>query len=74
MIGGSNEAYEWIKAGTAGWRFLFSRRYRARILSEWGRENWYHVTFDIVCGVAGITATSVVLTGIGLLLADLLSG
>ena len=54
MIGELNELYNWLRAGTAGWRFIFMPSYRQQIISGWRFEHWYYVTWDIACGLAGI--------------------
>ena len=54
MIGELNELYNWLRAGTAGWRFIFMPSYRQQIISGWRFERWYYVTWDIACGLAGI--------------------
>lgn len=57
MIGEIGEVFEWLSAATAGWRFLFSRVYREKVLSGWRDESPYSVAWDIICGLAGIALT-----------------
>jgi len=54
MIGELGELYDWLRAGTAGWRFVFIPAYRKEIISGWRSQRWYHIAWDIVCGLAGV--------------------
>jgi hypothetical protein len=54
MIGELGELYDWLRAGTAGWRFVFIASYRNQIISGWRSERWYYIAWDVVCGLAGV--------------------
>ena len=71
MIGELNELYGWLRAGTAGWRFLFIPAYRLQITSCWRFERWYHVTWDIVCGLAGIAFSLLIVFMLVYIIAEL---
>ena len=71
MIGELNELFSWCKAGTAGWRFLLSRRFRAKTLAEWKIESWHYIAGEIICGVAGIALSLAVLFALFFLVAEL---
>ena len=57
MIGEIGEILEWLRAATAGWRFVFSPAYRDKVIAEWRVKSRYSVTWDIICGFAGIALT-----------------
>ncbi len=71
MIGELNELHGWLRAGTAGWRFLFIRSYRQQIMSGWRFERWYYVAWDIACGLAGIAFSLLLVVALVYLIADL---
>ena len=48
------ETVEWIVAAAAGWRYLFSPKYRKKKKHEWRNEKAFYVVWDVCCGVAGI--------------------
>jgi hypothetical protein len=71
MIGELNEFYGWLRAGTAGWRFLFIPSYRQQIMSGWRFERWYYVAWDIACGLAGIAFSLLIVFALAYIIADL---
>lgn len=71
MIGELNELYGWLRAGTAGWRFLFIPSYRRETMSGWRFERWYYVAWDIVCGLAGIAFSLLIVVALVYIIADL---
>ena len=48
------EFIDWFRAAFAGWRFLFSPLYRAQTRERWRYERVWYVVWDVVCGLAGI--------------------
>jgi hypothetical protein len=71
MIGELGELYGWLRAGTAGWRFLFVPSYRQKIISSWKFERWYYIAWDIACGLAGIVFSLLIVVALVYLIADL---
>ena len=49
------EFIDWFRAAFAGWRFMFSSTYRAEIRERWRNERVWYVVWDVLCGLAGIT-------------------
>jgi hypothetical protein len=54
MIGELGEVFEWLRAGFAGWRFLFSPKYREMVFLRWKGESRWSVLWDVVGGCAGV--------------------
>lgn len=54
------EFVDWLRAGVAGWRYLFSSSFRAETHARWRQETPLWVLSDILCGVAGIAFTLVI--------------
>jgi hypothetical protein len=73
MIGELNELHGWLRAGTAGWRFLFIPSYRQQIMSSWRFERWYYVAWDITCRLAGIAFSLLIVFGLVYIIADLIA-
>jgi hypothetical protein len=64
MIGELCELWDWLKAATSGWRFIFSPTFRAGALAGWRAEKWYYILWDIICGFAGIAFSLLPVVGI----------
>ncbi|MBK8477202.1 MAG: hypothetical protein IPL39_13170 [Opitutaceae bacterium] len=71
MIGEIGETLEWFYAAFVGWRFVFSSRYREKVLADWKGDTWYSVTWDIICGVAGVGFSIAVLALVVYLIVDI---
>ena len=54
MISELGEAFEWIKSGLAGWRYLFSHTYRKAKHNDWENEKSIYIFLDVCGGAAGI--------------------
>ena len=54
------EVSAWLEPAFAGWRYLFSPAYRARIHDGWKHEKSYFVVFDVIIGILGVAASVVV--------------
>jgi hypothetical protein len=65
MIGELGELVDWVKASAAGWRYIFSARYRQQVHSRWRNEKWFYIAGDVLCGIAGIAFSLGVCWGIG---------
>jgi len=61
MLGELFELYDWMLAATAGWRFVLQPSYRNQVLSGWKEKPWYRVTWEIICGLAGIAFSFLIL-------------
>lgn len=55
------EFIDWLRAALAGWRYLLSGSFRDQTHARWRQETTPRVIWDIVCGVAGIVFTFLVL-------------
>lgn len=64
------ELVEWLQAAVAGWRYLFSRAFRARTHERWRRANRWRVAWEVTCGLAGIGFTLLLIVLIVSLIAD----
>jgi hypothetical protein len=51
------EFIDWFRVAFGGWRFVFSASFRRETRARWKHESVLRVIWDIVCGVAGITFT-----------------
>ena len=51
---------EWVRAAIGGWRFLFLSAYRRKKIDEWKVDDILGISWDIVCGLAGIVFTLLV--------------
>lgn len=71
MIGELGELYDWLRAGTAGWRFVFIPSYRNKIVSGWRSERWYYIAWDIVCGLAGVVFSLLIVFATAYIIWDL---
>ncbi len=71
MIDELIDLFDWMRAVIAGWRFMFSPGYRTQVVSGWIGKAWYHVAWDILCGLAGIVLSLFVLYLLWLLLKNL---
>ena len=72
MIGELCEVWDWIKAATSGWRFIFSPTFRAKTIRGWKSERWYYVVWDVTCGLAGIAASLLPIFAVFYLMSELL--
>ena len=54
MIFEFGEFIEWSLAALIGWRYLFSSAFRKKKHQEWKNKNKSFVVWEIICGVAGI--------------------
>ena len=61
MVSEIVEALEWLEAAFAGWRFVFSPRYREKVFAGWKGAAWHSVAWDLLCGVAGMGFSIVLL-------------
>jgi len=68
MIGELGEFIDWLRAATAGWRFLLSPTYRHTVMNRWQSEHWYSIAWDLTCGIAGIAFGVLSLIGLALLM------
>jgi len=60
MPGSIFEAFEfidWFRAAFGGWRFVFSPSFRLEMRARWKHETRLRLVWDVVCGVAGIAFT-----------------
>ena len=48
------EFFEWLYAAFSGWRYLFSSSYRQKKNQEWKSEKVLYVIWDVICGLAGV--------------------
>jgi len=51
------EFIDWFRAAFGGWRFVFSPSFRCETRARWEQESWLRVVWDILCGIAGIAFT-----------------
>jgi hypothetical protein len=51
------EFIDWIRAGFAGWRYLVSASFRRETHTRWKQTSTVRVLWDVVCGIAGIAFT-----------------
>ena len=52
---------DWAKAGLAGWRYLFFASFRRKTHQRWKLEGTGRVVWDVICGLAGVAFTLLVL-------------
>ena len=71
LIGELGECFEWLRAATAGWRFLFSPSYRHAVIQGWRAARWFYVAWDIVCGIAGVVLSLAILICLGFIIRKL---
>ena len=45
---------DWLGAGFAGWRYLASASFRRATHTRWLQESRARVFWDVICGVAGV--------------------
>ena len=64
MIGELAELVDWLRAATAGWRFLLSAEYRSKVIRGWKRKSRFVVVFEIICGLAGTAFSVLAVVGI----------
>ncbi len=55
------ELVEWLQAAVAGWRYLFSHSFRNQTHFRWRQQSRWRVTWDVICGLAGIAFTCLIL-------------
>jgi hypothetical protein len=48
------EFIDWLRAGAAGWRYLLSGTFRRETRARWKEASTLRVTWEILCGIAGI--------------------
>ena len=51
------EFIDWLRAAFGGWRFVFSTSFRCETRERWKRQSWLWIVWEVVCGVAGIAFT-----------------
>jgi len=51
------EFIDWFRAAFGGWRFLFSTSFRRETRARWEDESWLRIIWDVLCGMAGIAFT-----------------
>lgn len=64
------ELVEWLEAAVAGWRYLFSRSFRTRTHERWRHAKRRRVAWEVICGLAGIGFTLLLIVVIVSLVAD----
>jgi hypothetical protein len=37
-----------------GWRFLFSKDYRANVMARWSKQPWFITSSEIIAGIGSI--------------------
>jgi hypothetical protein len=55
------ELIDWARAAVGGWRYLGSSEFRSETHARWKDESMWRVLWDVVCGVAGIAFTLLLL-------------
>jgi len=48
------EFIDWFRAVFGGWRFVFSPSFRQKTRARWKDESWLRIAWDVLCGVAGV--------------------
>lgn len=51
------EVVAWVEPVAGGWRYLFSRGFRARIHESWRHESIGYIMWDVFWGILGIAAS-----------------
>ncbi len=51
---------DWLRAGFAGWRYAFSASYRRQMRERWKHKSWPYIAWDVVCGLAGVAFTMLI--------------
>lgn len=51
------EFIDWFRAAFGGWRFVFSTSFRRETRARWKHESAPRIVWDVLCGVAGIAFT-----------------
>ncbi len=55
------EFVDWLRAAVAGWRYLLSGSYRSDTHARWRQEGVLRVLRDVLCGVAGLAVTVLII-------------
>ena len=51
------EFTDWFRAAFGGWRFVFSASFRRETRARWKHESSLRIVWDVLCGLAGIAFT-----------------
>ena len=51
------EFIDWFRAAFGGWRFVFSASFCRETRARWKHESSLRIVWDVLCGVAGIAFT-----------------
>ncbi len=60
FLAGLGELWEWLKDGSAGWRYLFSGAYRQKIHAGWRYESRGYIILNVLGALGGMGFTLLV--------------